>query len=396
MSTKKMPLLAACLCATQITFAQSDETFAEIMNKTPTAQTFDLARNIDFNIKGIVYLKNGKMIFELMSAEDYASIKPMDSLLKNLRRDIAFYKDSLAMPEGGNVRIDYVISPEYSYSKIRFKKYPQDGQIFLNKNGISRLKMSQDTVNIIIEKIAPGISRKPEGCTINYKIRTSFQLNNYTDLDKLIANKEELMNAIDTVEKTAAEKKPPRHPAYTKKVTVIYNPYYNGKKRLTKYAVLLNNEYAYSPYKYKRNNLIINANIGAGVIMNGIAPMADIGLEYDSHWGKELSNTSFMRLSAAPYFFFTRNEKNESIMNANWFVNATIGSRYNESWSGWPSKLVDVGVGYLVVQKGNFFNGPTFKIFTEIAPSKVITICPELIITNNWSHIYPAVTLKVF
>ena len=82
------------------------------------------------NISDYVYLKNGKMIFEMREVADYKYFKNLDSVLLQLRQDIAFYKDSLENGIG-NVRIDYALQEGDKTRKVRFIKYNVIGDIFV-------------------------------------------------------------------------------------------------------------------------------------------------------------------------------------------------------------------------------------------------------------------------
>ena len=366
---------------------------AKQMSKTKTELTFNANDGL-INIRDFVVLKEGRMILELSDLDDYESFRNLDSLLTVFKKDIAFYKDSLSANPTGNVRIDYAISPEYSFKKIRFKKYNADGNIFMNQDGdIARLKFEQDTVRIIIQKIKPGIARgKHAPCSVNYSVQATFVLGNYYDIDKVLEDKV-LNDIVDTLYK-ASQTKRLKDKKYPEPLSIVYNPYYSGKNSFKRYEGLLNNEYETVPHKIRYFS--IHADIGAGLVRNTLVPTADIGMQYNKYFGDHSNDHNIYRLSAAPYYFFDKNEAGNYIISNTWFINADIGSIYDKSAPGWFGKEATIGIGYLVAQKGGYFQKTTFKIFTDILIVPEITIVPEVIFTNNCKQIFPGFTLNVF
>jgi hypothetical protein len=388
-------------------YAQDGEqpTYVKNLMRSKTEQTFN-AQESWIGIRDFVVLKEGRMILELAQAQDYDDFRHLDSILQNFRRDIAFYKDSLNANPTGHVRIDYVLNPEYSFKKIRFKKYDADGNIFMNQDGnISRLKFDQDTIRIIIQKSMEGIGRGKNGpCTFPYSIQATFVLGNYYDIDKVVAD-HALKGIIDTLVQTTKaknQKKINRPPYYyfVHPLSIVYNPYYSGEGSLRTYDRLMKNEYDimlnHLGNHLKEQYLSINPYIGMGLVRNTIAPMAEIGLQYNKRVGGSQNYRDFFRVSAAPYFFFDKDAEGNYKTNDNWFINADIGSTYDGNEKGWLGKTVSFGAGYLVVQNGGYFKNTTFKIFTDMQVVQRFTIVPEIIFTNNFKQIFPGFTLKVF
>ncbi len=365
------------------TFAQ-DHTLTDYERRamrSKTEKTFNVW-DLQVNIRSTVTLKEGKMILELQNVGDYANFMNMDSVLQVFRKDIAFYKDSLETNNAGHVRIDYVMSPEYSFKKIRFKKYNADGDIFVNRTGdISRLKLEQDTVHIIIEKLLHKTK-----CNVSYSIQATFILDNYTDVDKIIANRDELHRIMDTIEKESHSPKENKKGRYPE-MTISYNPYHTGKNAMQKKWLG-----SHSPTGY----LTLHGNIGTGIIMNTIAPTAELGLVINSPWGHGSANYSFFRLYVSGHYFFERNADAGASIKDNYFVNFSLGSEYEKADKGWVGKVGDFGVGYLAWRKGNYFKGTTMKVFTDIKVMNGLTLSPEIISTNNFKQFFPGITLKIF
>lgn len=362
------------------------------LSMSKTEQTFNVKESM-INLRDFVDLREGKMILELSDLHDYESFRNLDSILRNFRKDVAFYKDSLAATPTAGVRIDYVVNEEYPFKKIRFKKYNSDGSIYLNQGGdISKLKFEQDTINIIMMKSKPGLGKGK--CMIPYSVRATFVLGNYYDVDKIIAGGE-LKKIVDTLEKTSQLKKTIKN-VYSHPLTIYYNPYYSGKGSYTQLPWLRNEPYLTRFSGRKRNTLSVDVNIGAGLIRNMVAPMTQEGIRYTRHTKWNHKNYDFFSVFASQYFLFEKDASGNFLVKDNWFINADVGSVYDGNEVGWLGKKVSFGVGYLVVNKGDYFKNNTFKVFTDLQVVQRFTIVPELIFTNNFKQIFPGITLKVF
>ena len=362
-----------------------------------TTSKADLAFNAYdrmINIRDFVVLKEGRMIIELSAVKDYENFRNLDYLLERFMKDIAFYKDSLNSCPTCNMRIDYAINSEYTFKKIRVKKYYPSGSMFVNKDGdISKLKFDQDTVRLLIQKSMPGISHGRTGpCGIPYTIQVTFLLDNYYDVEKLIAD-HALAGIIDTLEKHSHSKKIEknifRHP-----VTIKYNPYYAGKNLKVYRNLLMENEIA--PNSWSRRKYDANFSMGVGIVRSTMAPMAELGIQWNNYVGKSDRDRDMVRLSVSPYFFFDRNAKGDYVMNDNWFVNASTGSIYETNGVSWLGKEATFGIGYLFVNKGGYFKNTTMKIFTDLMLKPKLTLVPEIIFTDNFKQIFPGFTLKIF
>ncbi len=404
---KKAILIAALLVSAKgLLTAQENETpnYIKRMSMSKTEQTFNINEGL-IGIRDFVTLKEGRLILELSGIEDYESFHNLDSLLEQFKKDIAFCRDSLDASPTANARIDYVLNPEYSFKKIRIKKYQQESPIFLNNNGsISRMKFEQDTIRLILQKSKPGIGKGKNGpCSVAYSVQATFIMGNYYDIDKVIAD-HVLAGIIDTLKKKTLTSRQLRHkdnPWYVQNhpVSITYNPYFAGPNALKRTDWLLRNEYDMSTKPaHSPRYMDISGNIGVGLIRNTLAPMGEFYLQFNSYLsGGAAQDRNIFRLSATPFFFFDRNAAGENIVNDNWFVNVSVGTIYGNFVSrGWVGREATIGFGYLLAEKGGYFKNTTFKIFTDLLYSSHLTLVPELIFTNNMKQIYPGLTLKIF
>ncbi len=358
-----------------------------------TDQTFNGNKSFAY-VRDFVQLREGKMILELFTTEDYDLIRNMDSLLREVKKDISFYKDSLDANPTGNVRIDYALTPGYNYKKIRFKFYPSNGSIFLNKDGVvSKMKFEQDSLRIIFQRSRPGLGGN---CMIPYTIQVTLLLDNYYDIDKVIATNN-FTAIIDTLKEASKGKMIGNTTIYRNPFTIVYNPYYTGKEALKRYEWLMKDEYDMQSTRFKKGRFIsINANLGIGYVRDRMVTMGDIGLQYNNYWGINHKDHNLFRVSATPYLFWEHNPDGSYLLKDNWWVNGSIGSIYDKQFYGWYGKECTFGLGYLVGEKGGYFKNTTMKVFTDLQLSSWVTIVPEIIFTDNFKQIFPGFTLKVF
>lgn len=378
---------------------------------TKTDLTFNPCEKCYIRIKDIVLMKDERMTLELFRIEDYDLFKNMDSILMSLYKDVAFYKDSLEGNGTDNVRIDYVYNLKNNTRKIRFRKYAANGQSFVRQNNdVSKLKIEQDTIHIVLENTMPleqatyikikGSMGKQLLSTFPYSVQATFVLNNYTDIDRLIANKAEIRRIIDTLKE--AKKPLQNKKGYIRAVSSVYRPYLSGytkehwRPAIVKYRQFTGIIKDESDYGGATDYLTVDMNVGVGLLRNTLAPTADLGLQIVRNRRKydpKTSNT--YGLYFQPIFLFEKNSSGNYITNTNGFVNVRFGEQTNEEGCKRPITRA-FGAGYLILNKGDYFKKNTFKVFMDLQLNKDIRISPELIITDNGKQVFPGLTLKVF
>lgn len=365
------------------------------------------------NIKDIVLLKDERMTLELLRVDDYELFKNMDSILMNFRKDIAFYKDSLENESTGSVKIDYVVNPQNNTRKIRFRKYPPNGKLFVKQtNELSKLKVEQDTVHIIIERIPPievnGYARSKgigkghwQSSTFRYRVQATFVLNNYTNIDYFISNKEELQHIVDTLRETK-RLLVNKHTGTLPPISVVYRPYsldgdkqriIGAQQRYKQYTGIIKDE---NDYSSANDYLTVDMNVGISLLRNTLAPTADLGLQIVRSSRKYDPNISnCYGIYFQPIFLFDKNSSGNYITNTNGFLNLRFGTQNLNDGDKHPTVRA-FGAGYLILNKGDYFKKNTFKVFMDLQLNKDIRISPELIITDNGKQVFPGLTLKVF
>ena len=396
------------LCTVLIIIGLQGALFAQtknhntLLDRTKTQRVFEPCTDWNIRFRDIVELKYGsKMILDINQTSDYNYFRPMDSLLIRFKDAISFYQDSLNNLGTAHVRIDFVIDENSDTRKIRFKKYAADGDSYLSNgsgNKVSMLKLESDTVRLIIlKKVTVHKSfYEPRA------IQATFILNNYSDINNIIAEQAVIQQAIDTLRQT---KQARLHYADTSGgrnwfATTMYKPYQIGDKkylpRFHIYLGILNNDLDF--YTKKRNDyLTLDFNIGVGLIRNTIAPCADIGIQIVRSFKKyNLDGYNYFGAYLSPYFLFEKNANGDYITNTNVFLNAQFGGDGGAEPMGLKTSKFDIGLGYLVVSKGNYFKNTTIKAYMNFKLFQSVTISPELIATDNFKQIFPGITLKVF
>ena len=183
-------------------------------NSTTTERTFSISHN-HVNIRDFIHIGGSELILELDNVNDFDRLKHLDSLLLEVRKNIAFYKDSLEANKGANLLIEYVLQEGYDFKEMRFTKHRPQGDMYVNKQGeVSILKIEQDTIKMVMHvngkeyesywREAGSLKRSKEKkkFTIRYDIQVMLCMNNYTDIDKVIADSVILHRMIDTLQTT--------------------------------------------------------------------------------------------------------------------------------------------------------------------------------------------------
>lgn len=376
------------------------------LDRSKTDATFNPCESCNIHIKDVVIFDNGKMTLEMFRIEDYNRFRSMDTILMNFRKDIGFYKDSLEADGVGNVRIDYVLNAKTNIRKIRFKKYPSDGQSFVKRNNeVSKLKVEQDTVHIIIENewiVADRryMQRHNGNPVFEYTQQATFVVNNYYDVDKVETGGKSMAQIMDTLQQAKQRWVTGKKNGYVRAASSIYR--LNNQPPLPRYrafAGIIKSESDYWPLQTKSDYLTLDFNMGAGLVRNTIAPTIDLGITLMTgrpNRHDENKNYNFYKLGISPYFFFDKNAQGNYTANTNMFVTLVAGGKLDDNYMGLQNRKTAFGIGYLALSKGNYFKGTTMKIFTDIQLPHGVTISPELIATDNFKQFFPGLTLKIF
>lgn len=365
--------------------------------------TFNLGKWFITN-RHIAYLESGnKMTVELFYIKDYYLLGNLDSLVRGVMEDVSFYKDSLDAAGTNNLRIDYAVTRDNKFKKMRFTVHRTGETTFVKSgNKLSSLKMEQDTIRIKIssEELSEhypdciSLMEQKKITEITHPIQITFVLNSYSDIYDL-AKGNELSRIIDTFIKASGAEKPYRKDA-NNSTTIFYKPYSSGKDRLSMRYMLVDDKGEQEPGNTLKQDqsLAVTFGVGASLVRNTLAPIMNFGLEYSRSWAGTKRNSLSYSIYASPYYFFDRRPDGRFSTQISWFVNAERGYSSSNAASKYSEQAV--GVGYLLNPDGKIFERQTVKGYFAYTFKAGITVCPELIITNNFRNFIPAFTIRLF
>ncbi len=158
-------------------------------------KTFEL-KGVNIRRRFTIELGKGNLMqVELGDFDDLSKVKNIDSLLTDFLKDIAVFKDSL-VDDLSAKRIDYFIDTD-GKKRIRIQIFKPKGTSFLlNQGDLAALKLEQDTVNIICAVPYPNkyvigkLRSEMSYYQVRFFVNQLSNLNNYTDsrLNEKITN----------------------------------------------------------------------------------------------------------------------------------------------------------------------------------------------------------------
>jgi hypothetical protein len=331
------------------------QTFAqETMINHHSEDIFDIP-SASFQRSYSIELGKGNRIYiELAEFNDISTLKNLDSLLNVFLADITPLKDSL-QDELTSKRIDYLIDMQ-GRKKIRLQIYKPKGNSYLLNNGdLAALKLEQDTINIIGQistEIKAGTNKKP--AFRYYRLR--FILNQLSDLNSLLSLG---MNYKISSLLEANRSKWKQTENYDWRPvngnTSIHASHPGG------YAGGGEKNLAYNASGKSNDMLALTASISIQNYKNYFAPSININARMiftNPYTRRE------MGFAWEPFYLFAKNTQGNLQAYRNDFITFTYS--YTKTVEKWPSfnPFDHVSIGYLISQKGDFFDPHTIKIST--------------------------------
>ena len=145
-----------------------------------------------------------------------------------------------------------------------------------------------------------------------------------------------------------------------------------------------------TPSTNDENSGGFNIDVGASLIRNTITPTFNFNLHYyrDNKYKFQLGTTSS--------FFFERDSTKKFHAYPNTFVklewywkNKSGKDLHKFDNSGWEG----LGVAYLLDSQGDYFEGPTFKVYYVMGLVRSAVVSLELIITDDFKTYFPGLTI---
>jgi hypothetical protein len=331
--------IAGKVCAqNKVTLTNTDKTFEPPLNSITRRYTIDLG-------------KGNKMQLEMSDISNINHLKNIDSLVKVFLHDLEPLKDSLSN-ELLSKRIDYV-TDSMGRKKIRFQQYPPKGSSFLVTQGeVAALKVEQDT--IFISGIVPGDSREvlsKKGMVSNY-YRIGFFVNQLTELPAYLDGR--LNEKMNTVQKSDNEK------WSTQKDDNWYIR--NGDPSI----------YSKQPKGYFSgfgDYLELNAGINLQNYKNYFVPSFTLKASVYVNDERYKNQIGF---AWEPHFLFAKNSQGNLQAFRNDFITLLLGreplkNRLTGNNDPHFNLFQHLSIGYLVRQKGDFYDDHTFRLGTGAA-----------------------------
>lgn len=396
---KKLLSLLVLLAGTTGTVLSQDGycDYCELPNQSATYKKFN-SRYINHR-HTVTLRKNNKIIVELVDIHDYDMLQDLGTVLQNFKTAMVPLRDSLDAGPSENIRVDYVKKIN-GINTVRIKKYPGDESLFIDNNSdISHLKIEQDTVNILLEKF---VRTEYKGRTYERTrpVQLKLVLNSLSDIDSIILQSSAIQPFLDTMEKVTLSSK--NADDYYYQTTILYTPYVKpsearfGQIFSTYKGVLAPDATSWYPLTHYPSRIGAIVDIGAGLIRNTIAPVAEAGLEYRFSRIMMIDYIPILRASANCYFLFEKKADGSYQTNDNWFVNLEYGQLGMDRQHNYNFRKTTMGAGYLFRKNGSYFNGTTIKAFLSFSLGDQFVVVPEVIATDNFKKYFPGVTFKGF
>ena len=161
----------------------------------------------------------------------------------------------------------------------------------------------------------------------------------------------------------------------------------------------------YSKILKRKRTFLLGANFGSGLMLGRIVPQWGLSLDFapqrqDFYFKRNtIATYTFINIAVNSNWFFEKaNQTVETQYLQNLFIEASFGNRINNLN---PKRLRQInefslGVGYLIQERGNYFENNTFKLFGTIVPNgSFIGFKPEIYFTDNFKTIYPGLSLRL-
>ena len=334
--------------------------------------------------------QDNSITVELYQYGDYKKLQNLEALLAKAREDLAFVDDSIRQCPECSFRIDYRTTAA-GLKNYRIQRYEPKGTFLYQKhNGVLKpYKPEPDTLRILIR----------DANDVANHCQVTFILNRFSNIDSLLAQHGKINSVIDRFIVKAKPKKPATEEKWPALHRTTIFAYRNWKDTSKMVYDLRRNQIAENPWDFEhvRSTFGFQPNLGVGLLRDKIAPVAEIGLSYTLPGTKGSDISSVLGLYISGYFGFEKDAAGKYSVTDNWFLNAELGDEGDNQFTDYiKTTRLTVGVGYLISQKGNYFQNTTMKLFMNLRIKNGITISPEIIATDNFKQVFPGITLKVF
>jgi hypothetical protein len=353
--------------------------------KSKSDMLFDVPNTNWLRHRFVIALDKGNSItIQVSDKKNFESISNLDSMLKEVIRQLQPLKDSL-QNELTNKRIDF-LTDRNNITKMRLQEFQPKGKSYaVVNNELTTLKMEQDTLIILggytAEK-AQRIDIQGIYFWLPYKITVLLndinRLSEYTD-GKINIAMQDIKQQWDSYTKWTSKKN------YRMNLYAFYNTT-DTKKNLSIRESFgsLRKKFYFEPYVQTglqniNSTLITSAGAGFGIV-------------------NRLKNngTKNYQLFWEPYFVFGKKADGGFKMRRNDFVTFQYTSSQTGSYFSGTDKIEfnqNLSIGYLIHRSGNFFKENTFKAGLPGAKYKFLLLYPEFIFNGLFKNFQPGLKL---
>jgi hypothetical protein len=310
----------------------------------------------------------------------------IDSIISEVSMALQAFSDTLSKPLVSR-RID-IVSGVNGTRELRFREFPQQGQIFRIKGrDTTQIKVEQDTLQIrffILDSFYEYKGRLNEVKPPVYRSAyLRLLLNNISDLSRISAAdlqwalrqlKTDLGGALHTKRKAWEQSR--------------YTGAYSSPEHKALSAGRPYN--TYSEYPYKRFTLKTSFQSSIQYVRGSLAPSIGLGQELVER--RKQNDLRYYRLFWEPFFFFGRNEAGSITMDRNDFITFKWTSEQSDDKNGMNQSA---SIGYLIGRRGPWFEPHTIKIALPGWQRGNIQLEPEFLFNDLFRHFSPSLKLTL-
>jgi hypothetical protein len=328
------------------------------------------------------YLNNGnKMTLEMASIHQLKKLPNLDSLAKKVYEGLQPFKDSLSK-ELTTKRVDYVIGGK-DVARMRITEHQPSSNYYTYKDGEPlQMKVDQDTLRIKLfiktgkkdEKMAPP-------CFV------TFIVNNISDINNIPENA--LNKGLNDllIKDIAGQFKADPAKYESGRYYAVYKLETNERlapKKVTQFAW------------GRSSGLDAYMQLGIQYLRGSWVPSTGVGVTFFQTNTRAFEKKSYS-LFWEPYFFFSRDASNNSVVDRNDFITFKFHSEFkNYRTNALGLMYQNISVGYLINRKGNWFEKNTFKFSLPGLQTKNILLEPEFYFNDFFKNCSPSLKLTLF
>ncbi|MCU0322104.1 MAG: hypothetical protein MUE72_06765 [Chitinophagaceae bacterium] len=372
-----------------VLFAQTRNFYyAKPFSETLFAEPKPGTSNAIFNFYSPTIKGSGIIYFEMSSIYQLNYLPNLDSILLIVKQAIKPIQDSLK--EDGYVRRADFVFNNNSSPRIRIVTHDERPSNYTYvKNEFVQLKVDMDTVRIKLTtktgaKLKIFKNGKAEMVEANAPFIIMFTLNNIANIENTnesILNKYVAIIKQSTNEYLVNDTKSNR--------TAIYSATFNSDE---------NKMISPSKLKWIKNSwnntseLVPNFYTSFQYALGTFVPSMGVGLRYT--FANRKYSTRRLFAMWEPHFFFSRDINNKLVTDRNDFVTLRYTELETKRKDGFDY-LGNVSLGFLVNQRGNWFEKNTIKLGLPGVRSGWLQVEPELFFTGILKQVSPSLKITL-